>query len=322
MTIYVQSRGESQDHDYCWLEVSKNGEPEIIIPPGLEKIRSGQLIDNQKPSLILARSDRYLILLLAALESQNRTDFVGRRIRNSVVWVEIDSPENEQNLRKITIQALEGNLASIVNQAVDSDSTSKYGFRVDYQELIKAVEGKSSKLDIQCNKVEHPTLKLGGNNKHLKLDLASELKEYTLPTKEDSIQILIVVTTLKSQKGLEEQRVWRGLSSRIESEEWIESEYQSTSSIKEGAKNSPKKHHPRASLITILIVSIITLAMWILIHHRPPKTPKSESLSRMEATICPEAIVRITNKKAEEEPQVMINIEGCQEAAQASPQIN
>ena len=216
MTIYVQSRGKSQEHDYRWLEVRKESQSPVI-PPLLKDLKVEELIESQRPSLILARSDRYLLLLVTALESrEERTDFMGRRVRNSVAWVAEDKPETEQVFRAIAAQALRGELAERIDQAISIGS--EYGFEVNLEQLQTLVDH----LEIDPKSVNSGRFKFGKNVSHLRSELASELSKFSLPQGLGTYQILVVVTTLKSQEALEKLRVWRGLSNRIESETWVE----------------------------------------------------------------------------------------------------
>lgn len=132
MTIYIQSCGKSQDHDYAWLKIEDNDRQEPEIPHALKAIKPEELIDSQNPSIILARSGGYLLLLATALDTQDgRTDFMGRQIRNSIAWVEEDSSVSRQLFRKLAIQALKGKLKDDIQQAVDNVADSRYGFRAN-----------------------------------------------------------------------------------------------------------------------------------------------------------------------------------------------
>lgn len=270
MTIYVQSRGKSQDYDYCWLEVRRDSQ-RLETPPELEKVQPEELIDSQNPSIVLARSGKYLVLLITTLRAgDERLDFMGRQIYNSVAWVEEDLPNKEKQLREIAIQALDKKLADIVKEAVESNADSAYGFRADFDKL-KKLGGLSSQEERSLPRALSQR-HAGKDSKYLRDNLIKELTEYSLPELSGNIQILVVITTMKSLNGLKSKKVWRGLSSRIESEEW-ENIGDSEIEVIEG-KNSRKK---LAGVIAIVLTGLITV-VWLLVNHPTPQDMQPESI--------------------------------------------
>ena len=294
MKTYVQSCGKSQEHDYFWLEVDDKGDQRSTIPSVLKEIQPEDIVDSQKPSIILARSHKRLILLVTALETRDgRTDFMGRQIRNSVAWVGSEGGDTEKLLRKIAIQALSarGELATDVDAAVINAPDSIYGFTVCPAEF-KKIKKTADSLEVRAEAENPISYKGGDNNQRLRDELISDLKKYALSISESSIQIWVVVTTMKSEHGLEAKGVWRGLSSRIESEskDWI----RFCVPGREGSDSKTGKKKLTIPLLVVggLVASVIAVAIWFLSH---------QSVSQQ---MQPERIAPVRPNPAEMAPQI------------------
>ncbi|MCU0551587.1 MAG: hypothetical protein MUC48_19765 [Leptolyngbya sp. Prado105] len=261
MIIYVQSRGNSQEHDYRWLEVRKNSQ-RPSIPPLLKDLKVEELIESQKPSIVLARSGKYLLLLVTALESrEERTDFTRRQIRNSVAWVSEEKPEIEQLFRAIAVRALRGELAADIDKAISI--AGEYGFEVDSERLQHLVDH----LEVGVKPASSAWLKYGKNHIDLRSDLALELSQFSLPHDLET-QILVVVTTLKSQEALERLQVWRGLSSRIESQTWVK--------VSNSASNATELGSQKKTLLLGILIAILVIAIgWIIWNSTLNPSPQN-----------------------------------------------
>lgn len=279
MKTYVQSCGKSQEHDYFWLEVVE-GDQRAAIPPVLKEIQPEEIIDSQKPSMILARSGNSLILLVTALETRDgRTDFMGRQIRNSVAWVATKGGDKEQLLRKIAIQALKGKLATDVDAAVINAPNSMYGFTIRPAEF-KKIKKLADSLEIRAEEENPISYKGGDDNQRLRGKLISDLKKYALPISASGIQVWVVVTTMKSEHGLGAKGVWRGLSSRIESEDWIELCVPG----REGADSKTGKKKLPLSLMVVggVVASIIAIAIWFISHQSVPQQMQPKGITPVQ----------------------------------------
>ncbi|MCF3623168.1 hypothetical protein L2E73_22995, partial [Planktothrix agardhii 1030] len=126
MELYVQSRGVSKE--YCWL--GKNPTKSSNLPDNFKRML--EMVDGDYFSLVIYRANGQLSLLVTALKSQNRIDNRTRKIKNSVLWVGDNS--DEETLRAISIQALNGKLSAKIDQAVFSKNNTQ-GFEVDFEEL-------------------------------------------------------------------------------------------------------------------------------------------------------------------------------------------
>lgn len=255
MRIYVQSCGVSQENDYCWLKIRPNRSIREI-PPILKRPLSGRsqgivrvtdAIESQTLSMVVARDDGELLLLLTGLPArEERTDFMGRRVRNSVAWICDNSDEGERFIRSLVVRALrnEIELAEAVDRAIVAGG--EYGFDADFEALDLLAKPLSVGLHSNADNTE----KVGKNSPLLRQELALELESNRLPKREG---LLIVMTSLKTQPALAEARVWRGLSNRIAEEGWIKT----SSSI------GQKKTISMAAM-GAAIAATLPIAIWIL----------------------------------------------------------
>ncbi|NER40023.1 MAG: hypothetical protein F6J93_39860 [Oscillatoria sp. SIO1A7] len=247
MKIYVQSRGRGQDEDYCWLRVTSENSQDLEVPAAIAKV--SHLIQSESPSLVLARYDRELLLLLTGMEAKERTDLRGRKIRNSVAWVVEDSEENEQKLRAIAANYLQELLSDNIDKAIQFGG--EYGFEVcdrailEMETIEKASNGDTK---LEC--------RLGKNSEDLRELLAYELESRRLP--EDNGP-LVVVTGIKSESTLKEAGVWRGLSNlvkpdSVKADRWKEPYKKSLESGEEEEKSAKTAAaNPAITLAGILI---------------------------------------------------------------------
>ncbi|TVQ41837.1 MAG: hypothetical protein EA365_16660 [Gloeocapsa sp. DLM2.Bin57] len=207
-SIYIQSRGITPEDDYCWLKIEDNNQV-TAIPEILNRLSLVSLIDSQMFSLVLAYQQPYFILLVTGLEATPpELDFMGRKIRNSLLWI---SPEEAQ-IRSLTVAALEGQLANALEEIIYRDNNLNNSFRIDTDQLEKLTD--LVKLNYYNN--SYNPAQLGNNNETLRQQLALEIQTNCLPTNR---QLLIVITSIKSAIDLERLKVWRGLSNRISSDE-------------------------------------------------------------------------------------------------------
>jgi hypothetical protein len=251
MTIYILSRGQKEDQDYSWFKIKK----ENLIretPPIFKRVPVETVIEHQKPSMILARQDSEFLLLVTGLKArEERTDFMGRSVRNSIAWVYSDSEEHEKILRFLAIRALKNELESELDQAITIGG--EYGFQVDrnaLEQLAFPENIESQPAEIVC--------KLGKNCPKLRQNLAEELQKYSIPSRDG---FLIIITTLKAKSALSLSGVWRGLSDRIENEEWeiIPNRNQFLPSQTSRAVLSKQKKTTTQAALTIAIILAMIL---------------------------------------------------------------
>jgi len=204
--IYVQSRGISKD--YSWLD--QNQTRIFDLPDNFKGML--KMVDGDYFSLVIYRAKGQLSLLVTALKSQNRIDNQTRKICNSLLWVGKD--DDEATLRKLAIQALNGELAAKVDPAVVSENNTQ-GFTVNFDLLKPENLGLQDVKNNPSDDEEHKV----GNLSACKNELIGDLKEYALPKLDG---MLVVVCSTVSKSSLEREQVWRGLSDAISDDGWID----------------------------------------------------------------------------------------------------
>ncbi|MEC4804291.1 MAG: hypothetical protein SAJ12_09670 [Jaaginema sp. PMC 1079.18] len=282
MVVYVQSRGLTQEHDYRWLRVNaKDQTPEIPIVLNEtffpSNIKIGELIDHQKESIVLARRSNDLLLLITGLKAkQDRVDFAGRSVRNSLLWIKTKNDSNEKQVRSILLQALKGQLEAKLDDAVRVGG--EYGFEVDYSKLKEI--GNFTSETLQSHQNASDLLKVGQNSVELREELALELISNCLPERQG---LLVVVTSLKKEADLKRIQVWRSLSSRVEFNEWQE--------FRPSAINptSQKKTKLILSIIAISIIVATAIALFLIVQTPPPiqPIPDEEEISETAILLLP-----------------------------------
>lgn len=274
--VYVQSRGLTQDHDYRWLKIETNHQtptiPDILkgsLYADGKSIVPVDLIDSQKFSIVLLHWSNQLTLLITGLKSgEERVDFAGRAIRNSIL---IQGRYGyEKKFRGILIRALteQLDLDEIVTSGGD------YGFIVNHKALLDLAKSEDLQFD---NPGNHTHIdKIAKNTPKNRQKLALELKQNQLPNREG---LLIVVTSLKTGSVLEKMGVWRGLSNRIESETWIEYKTReipksSVSSLNKMSVTPHPSQVKKGGLILLLILLLLILV--VIVAQSLQTTPPSQ----------------------------------------------
>ena len=248
MDIYIQSRGRNQDRDYRWLLIESDKyypeNPNFLTQfIGNSTIKPINLIESQKQSIILvAEQNNYYLLVTGLKASEDRTDFTGRSIRNSVLWICQKDSDNAK-VRSLLIRALKGELEPQIDKTISAGG--KYGFEVDRESLLKL---SNSALNVENNRNSDPSCKIGSNCESLKQEIALELQTSPFP---DRNGLLILVTSIKSASALKEAAVWRGLSNRIKDEE-----FETYSSLKTVDRSQKKTIFQGIAIAIILLVAI------------------------------------------------------------------
>jgi hypothetical protein len=264
MEIYVQSRGDSEEYDYRWLKISEQDQqlevPSILTRSILierkNQVRVFDLIQSEAPSVVLARDNGELLLLVTGLES-TRQDFRNRKIRNSVAWVCQESDDNERFIRAIASQALLDKLREKIDLAVTFGG--EYGFQVSFEEITNVVSTEElEKIHSMEPKFDK---KLGKNLPEVRDALAYELEERRLPTEDG---VLVTVTGIKTESALKQAGVWRGLSTLVEAEGWKEPYKKSPSPDEEVAKPSQATQKNNPIILLLLFIGSISIVAIIL----------------------------------------------------------
>ena len=280
MPIYIQSRGKKQDQDYLWLLIKSDKyypeNPNFLMQPiANSKLKPIDLIESQKQSIILVADGDSYYLLVTGLTSEKRTDFAGRSIRNSVLWIYQNSDRDK--VRSLLIRALKGKLEREIDKTINAGG--KYGFEVD-RDLLKL---SNSVLNVENNRNTDSSCKIGSNCEILKQEIALELQTSPLP---DRNGLLVLVTSIKSASVLKEAAVWRGLSNRIENEEF---------EVYSSRVNLQKKTiFLGIAIATILLIAIALSTIEFTTPHKPdpeitpiPSTTQNNSPTTLKAELNP-----------------------------------
>lgn len=222
MEIFVRSRGVDSKSDYTWVKVTEKKQEKIDGFPDLFQDESTNLIYSEKPSVVLSRRNSKLLLLITAIQPPGRGDFYKRQIRISVGWIGEDSVENEEAFRLLAARALdeEENPQLTIEIAGAIPLGGIYGFESDYRKLLGFITScqVQHKVDSQqLTEQEEQFNKLAQISPETKQFLVQMLRQFQLPKRNG---VLVVSTTNKTEKTLEQARVWRGISSLVKSPHW------------------------------------------------------------------------------------------------------
>lgn len=300
--VYVQSRGLTQNDDYRWLKIETNGQiPEIpailkgAIQADGKRMVPVELIDSQKFSIVLFRIANELTLLITGLKAgEDRIDFAGRSIRNSLLIR--GRYGYEKDFRGILIRALTEQLELDLDRIITSGGD--YGFTVDKKALRTLAKLEDLQFDSQANHID----RIVKNTPEHRQDLALELRQNQLPNREG---LLIVVTSLKAGSVLETMGVWRGLSNRIESENWKDYNTRMPPNTAVSRQSilpvTPSQTQVKKGGLILLIVLLLIILVAILAQiFQTRYIPQPEIQFRQE-TLSPEA--QITPRKIEIQPE-------------------
>lgn len=269
MAIHIQSRGKNQDQDYLWLRIKENGikpqTPDYLQNKqtlGVLSVKLSDLVESQKCSVILVKAQRYFCLLITGLRARGRNDFQGRQIRNSLFWLcdTKDIDKAEAKMRSLLVLALRGELEKEIDLIINN-SDNKYGFEVNYPQLQELIND----IKVESNNNTDVDNKIGNNSDNSKQELALELETNPLPDREG---LLVLVTSIKSASALQQTLVWRGLSNRVEFEEF-KTYYPLATNSQQGQKKTPYL----GLAIALLLIIVISIAI---IHFLKLQKPQPE----------------------------------------------
>lgn len=216
MRYYVNTRGVQKECDYRWYKIREDkliiGEPELI-----KDINDKQLLD-ESSSLVLYR-DKYkqLHLLLTYLPApQRKSDYVGRKIVNNLLWIAEES--ETQLLLGVAVNYLEQfeKLSGFVDNII-KESPNSEGFSVNIQALKELTTTRKLTNSFKNQKAK---LLISVNTPEKRKELATKLKNEGLSDLES--RYLVIVTKYTDRDILEKTCVDYALSDLIDSEKWIE----------------------------------------------------------------------------------------------------
>ena len=269
MKICVQSAGFAPEHGYCWLSINEDSQNQVDAPILVEKF--SHLIQSEVPSVVIARNSGELLLLVTGLKAGERTDFRGRKIRNSVSWVCKNS--DEKFLRKIAIRTLRSflgrdSLQEDIDKAVKADN--KNGVEVSFEAI--------NQLQLEDNITDdapEEKRRIAPNSPQEVDELINALEQYKLPNGDG---LLVVYTGIKAESALDEAVIWWGLSSLVEKGKWKESlkkKFSSQNSVTEEAQSEPVNG---ILILFIILISLVAVGVLIYLLTYQPKQQEGEPL--------------------------------------------
>lgn len=234
MKVAVRSSGVGRDFDYSWKGDKL---------PEFDSIK--HLIESESPSVVIKSQQEKLLLVVTGVKS-NRTDFSGRVIRNSVVWLVTKNPESEKGLRRLASRALKGEMNSELDQLIVSSENQDFEFDEVALKELASTTGNIDDQKLDKLGMSNQVAKAERNNK---IELAKEIEKYRLPNRDG---VLVVVTGVKSENTLKESGVWRGLSLNVASDEFESYEIKSSDFMK-----------------AIIIIAVIMIALALFLILKP-----------------------------------------------------
>jgi hypothetical protein len=323
LEIYVKSSalGESGIH---WRKVSPPKQcketPDIlqklIIPKktgGLGTIN--YLVNETKLSCVLVRCDGKFLLEVTGIESPERSNRLGRRVLNSVVWVVDENRDNERILRKLAARALMSfwgkypEFINTISSAVEFDGLE--GFKGNFEVINKlaAPEDEKFKLlesEIEKSESDNQEAIWEAQQRHINSDaqietLAKQLANSPLPAGKD---LVVLAEMLTEGDILYKGIVWKDPESnevltspsRSESEDMPTVEL-SQSSLS-GSRFESLQHPKKKKLILLGLASVLIVTMSSVVWVLSQRQETSQKIPIPQILITPQPEISI--------PQIVI----------------
>jgi hypothetical protein len=327
LEIYVKSSalGKTGLH---WRKVTHTKQeseiPSLLMKKIIPKKTGGTatpnyLIYEQKPSIMLMRYDGKLLLEVTGIESPQRSQQLGRKVLNCVVWVaDDDQEEKEKTIRMIAASALRNiigedlSLREVVAKAVEFEGLE--GFKVSVNDLEDFVNelGKGENK-INDERYVETNFKIETNLDCFIKKLADELQNNQLPQewqcwdKETKKEGVLVVVTEHLEEGsiLHKAGVWRGLASNVkepvEVEEPVEDEkktnlipnppYLETETLPQ-IPVKQEKIPLIVGMLVILIILLVAIAVYIIQENQQKEQPQKIPIPQTLINTNPPSLVK------------------------------
>jgi hypothetical protein len=209
-----------------WRNISKNGQPmeepevlksRIITKDNGKQATINSLINDTKPSVVLARYEDKILLEVTGLEaSKERSSQLGRRITEVVLWAGDASTEVESQLRKLAACAMlsisnkDSTFLKIIRDAIRFEDLN--AFQVD-QVAIKRLTAEpdvyleifSQAVSDQSNPAVWSSPELITSDERLR-SLAHQISQVPLPKTE---QPVVIVSDLKNERLDYRGDIWK-----------------------------------------------------------------------------------------------------------------
>ncbi|MBD2203367.1 hypothetical protein H6G33_04755 [Calothrix sp. FACHB-1219] len=216
--IYVRSSplGEVGIH---WRNISKPQQPNeepfvlkerVIARDDDKQVTINALINDTKPSLILARYQNKVLLEITGLDAaETRSKKMGRRISEIVLWVGDETPEVEIQLKKLAACALlsfwhkDATFLTTIRSAIDFDGLNS--FKVNAQQIEQLYNDAGTNLNRLLSEVTPNIINTSESiwltPKTIDIDsqlyeLVTQISQTSLP---DTQQPVVVVAEFKQE---------------------------------------------------------------------------------------------------------------------------
>ncbi len=320
--IYVKTSALGQTGIH-WRHIESEQDQPVEVPSLILQVigeENGQiaivndLIDEVKPSLLILRDKKKLLLEITGIESPQRSIRLGRKVFNSMVWIANDTKENENDtkenevvLRKIAYSAIQNILkedfsfSRMIEESVEFHDLEEFRVnRIRVEEYIKDIEELYK--DKFSNKESDPEYQIEHKSSESLEKLAEELRNYALPkqwlnwdgeTKKDGV-LIVVTENLEKRTILHKAGVWRGFATNVEEPAKVVDELPQKKTETLPLVQTPPAEQtqiPRQPiptswrLIIILLVGIIVILFIIFgfpspvqAPHQPQKNPQIQFL--------------------------------------------
>jgi hypothetical protein len=239
------------------------------------------LIDEYKPSLLIFRKDGKLLLEVSGIESAKRSEELGRRVLNLIVWTFDDTSENEQIVRMIADSAIQSFLNQdarfnhMIETAISFHQLEE--FKVDMELINQFIENLKTdyqQIFLDNAEIKYKYLIEAKSDQYLD-ELSAELRKSHLPKKWDSYNgekkdgVLVVVTDyLSNNTILHNVAVWRGFASNVQEPvkkiPKTEPQKKTETQPVEIQETQERKNH-KNPLLLLLIVGIIVILIIVLV---------------------------------------------------------
>lgn len=333
-----------ESEEYQPVEVPSLIKCQVISDENGQVVIVNDLIDEVKPSLIILRDnkEKKLLLEVTGIESPNRSNKLGRKVLNSVVWIADDLEDNEEVLRKIAYSAISSILntdlsfCKMIEESIDFFEVEE--FRVNLNKINKFTQQGERIFSSDNSHIESYQEYYIGNRSNSSLEkLAEEIQNHSLPkywtswdgqTKTDGV-LVVVTENLENRNILHKAGVWRGFASLVE-EPVINKSLLAEKKKETMFSAEPRQHKkppalPQTNqktrliivlLIVAIIIMVIAISFQLLFQPQLPQKPQPQSQLEQTLESQQEQILKPQAQQPIQTPQIRSQLEPTPESQQ------
>ena len=333
-----------ESEEYQPVEVPNLIKRQVISDENNQVVIVNDLIDEVKPSLIILRDNEKnkLLLEVTGIESPNRSNKLGRKVLNSVVWIADDLEDNEEVLRKIAYSAISSILnkdlsfCKMVEESVDFFEVEE--FRVNLNKINKFTQQVETIFSLDNSHIESYQEYYIGNRSNFDLEkLAEEIQNHPLPkywiswdgqTKTDGV-LVVITENLEKRNILHKAGVWRGFASLVEepviNKSLLAEKKKETMSSAELGQHKKSPTLPQTNqktrliivlLVVAIIIMVIAISFQLLFQPQLPQKPQPQSQLKQTLESQQEQILKPQAQQPIQTPQIRSQVEQTLESQQ------